>query len=288
MTPVFALWAWLLPHLLLLQHLVGAATAASSPPPSSSLGNTIEADLIFPHEGGRYTNAPNGIPVVIGIQNAAVAARFGFKLRWQLLEAPNRRGEVSVKLGGGAYPSLSPGNTDTDVNATAPSFPWSTTAKITGHLVPGDYTLRWSLGLVPYCDFGNPTRPRRAGGVPPDTEVAQWPPLVPGAQRHGRRLRRHGVGHLHAGPGPRHGRPGVRNERVQSDGLAAAVVDEEQHHHHNHHCHCHRHRHRDNGVSDGDDDANTDGGEETYEHQRQQHGQRASYGDGGCDSAGRC
>ncbi|KAK8024547.1 hypothetical protein PG993_012613 [Apiospora rasikravindrae] len=161
MTPVFAHWAWLFPHLLLLvqllQCVVGATATAAGVPPSS-LGNTIEADLIFPHEGGRYTNSPNGIPVVIGIQNADAASRFGFKLRWQLLEAPTRRGEVSVMVGGGPYPSLRSGDTRTDVNATAPaSFPWATTAKITGQLSPGNYTLQWNLGVVPYCEFGEQT-----------------------------------------------------------------------------------------------------------------------------------
>ncbi|KAK7946905.1 uncharacterized protein PG986_011226 [Apiospora aurea] len=159
MTPVFALWTWLFPHLLLLAQLlqcVGATAAAA--PPSALLGNTIEADLIFPHEGGRYTNSPNGIPVVINIQNADAASRFGFKLRWQLLEAPTRRGEVSVMVGGEPYPSLRPGDTRTDVNATAPtSFPWATTAKITGQLDPGNYTLQWNLGIAPYCEFGERT-----------------------------------------------------------------------------------------------------------------------------------
>lgn len=155
MKPVFALWAWALPHLLLLLQLVGATSA---PAPPSSLGNTIEADLIFPHEGGRYANSPRGVPIVISIQNAAAAARFGFQLRWQILEAPDRRGEVSVQVGGGAYPPLAAFDQATDVNATTPLLPWVTTAKTTGPLEPGIYTLKWGLDLVPYCDFsGNKT-----------------------------------------------------------------------------------------------------------------------------------
>ncbi|KAK8102258.1 hypothetical protein PG984_015404 [Apiospora sp. TS-2023a] len=152
MMPDFALWAWVLPHLLLFSHLVGATTA---PAPPSPLGNTIEADLIFPHEGGRYANSPHGVPIVIGIQNADAAARFGFQLRWQLLEAPDRRGEVSVQVGGGAYPPLAAFDQATDVNATAPLLPWITTAKTTGPLEPGIYTFKWGMGLVPYCDFSN-------------------------------------------------------------------------------------------------------------------------------------
>ncbi|KAK8037716.1 hypothetical protein PG991_001062 [Apiospora marii] len=145
------------------------------------------ADLIFPHAGGRYANSPHGVPIVIGIQNADAAARFGFQLRWQLKEAPDRRGEVSVQVGGGAYPPLSPFDQATDVNATRPLPPWVTTAKTTGPLRPGNYTFTWGLGLVPYCDFGGNKTTYEYGhaawrGSLPftivgDNEVAMPPPL---------------------------------------------------------------------------------------------------------------
>ncbi|KAK6839138.1 hypothetical protein PG995_007577 [Apiospora arundinis] len=138
MTPVFALWAWV----LLLLHQTGA-TAADPP----SLGNTIEADLIFPHPNGRYPASRDGVPIVVGIQNAAVASRFGFKLRWQVLEAQWRNGEMSVGVGGGEK-GVPEGE---GAWATAD---WSTSAAVTKHLPPGNYTLSWGLGVTPYCEFG--------------------------------------------------------------------------------------------------------------------------------------
>lgn len=153
MTLFFALRAWL--QLLLLHHV--GATAA----PPYSLGNTIEADLIFPHQDGRYAESNNGVPVVIGIQNTAAAARFGFKLRWQLLEAQDRRGEVSVMVGGGgplAYPGMSPNPSarlfEQNANSTITKPDWGTTATTTKHLSPGNYTLQWAFGVAPYCEFG--------------------------------------------------------------------------------------------------------------------------------------
>lgn len=124
----------------ILPCLLPHSAAASSP-----LGNTVEADLVFPRDGGRYNASTDGIPIVVGLQNPAAASRYGYAVWWDLFREPRRFQHLGDRSG-----SLSPLS---GRNTTADGQEFSVAFASSGYLQPGNYTLEWAFGVAPYCEF---------------------------------------------------------------------------------------------------------------------------------------
>jgi hypothetical protein len=122
---------------LLLLH---ASLSASF---SVQLPATVEFDIVFPREGGSYV-VTDPFPIIIAVQNAAVAYNYGFDFSWTIgpIGATNDNPKpLAVALG--------------DVNVISGTNPPTDDPYLiinSSHaLLPGEWTFQWSLSLGPTC-----------------------------------------------------------------------------------------------------------------------------------------
>lgn len=111
---------------------------------------TVEVDLFFPRDGGRYNASEDGIPIIVGVQNSPVAFEYGWTVWWDLYLGPPPANRFFGDKSGALTASI---------GAPAPATNPFVAVNTTGYLKPGNYTLQWTFGVQPWCEFlyGSPT-----------------------------------------------------------------------------------------------------------------------------------
>ncbi|TEA15631.1 hypothetical protein C8034_v001500 [Colletotrichum sidae] len=106
--------------------------------------NAIELDLVFPRDGGKYGETPQGYPVLLNVQNPDVAYHYGFGFVWDIYSR-NKNSYLRTAAHGTIGASIL---NDTDFG-DGPHLEVGTT----GHLAAGDYTFAWVFGMGAQCEF---------------------------------------------------------------------------------------------------------------------------------------
>ncbi|WYZ36064.1 hypothetical protein EsH8_X_000711 [Colletotrichum jinshuiense] len=106
--------------------------------------NSIELDLVFPRENGKYGETTNGYPILLNVQNPDIAYQYGYNFVWDIYSR-NKNSYLRTAAHGSVGATIGNGSTFGD----GPHLE----VGATGHLAAGDYTFAWVFGMAAQCEF---------------------------------------------------------------------------------------------------------------------------------------
>jgi hypothetical protein len=108
--------------------------------------NGTEIDIVFPRVGGHYAETPQGLPVVVALQNPKIAYQYGWQVSWRVFTLPRKEKQHSVEHG-----TLS-GKIDTHLkDKNNPEDVVFDIGHTQSKLPPGNYELVWEIQTGSHC-----------------------------------------------------------------------------------------------------------------------------------------